>query len=209
VSVAETAPPERTVVFRRGRLVVNKPRPPRRYLKEITGGQAAFPLLVLFGLNAADELDRTVFGILGPEIRDHFGLTNQGYLTIIALTLLGGLLLEVPLAFSADRLPRARIAVLGAAGWAVFGLATGLASTVLLLVIARAGTGMGRAVVTPTHNSLLSDYYPVKDRARQMGLAAREKVARDYSIAAVARRHLELFGRLLHRQSGGSDQAVG
>ena len=50
-------------------------------------------LLILFGLNAVDELDRTVFGILGPEIRDHFNLSNQGYLSLIALTLLGGLLI--------------------------------------------------------------------------------------------------------------------
>ena len=49
-------------------------------------GYALYPLIILFGLNAVDELDRTVFGVLGPEIRDSFGLTNQGYLTLIALT---------------------------------------------------------------------------------------------------------------------------
>ena len=36
--------------------------------------------------------------------------------SLIALTLLGGLLLEVPLAYYADRLPRARIAVVGRGG---------------------------------------------------------------------------------------------
>jgi branched-chain amino acid transport system ATP-binding protein len=160
---------DRRVLFSRGRVTIRRPRAPRRYLHDITGAEAAFPLLVLFGLNAVDELDRTVFGILGPEIRDHFGLTNQGYLTMIALTLLGGLLLEVPLAYYADRLPRARIAVIGAAVWAIFGLATGLASTLLLLVLARTGAGMGRAVVTPTHNSLLSDYYPTDKRTEVFG----------------------------------------
>ena len=145
------------------------PRTPRRFFEEITGGEALFPLIVLFGLNAVDELDRTVFGVLGPEIRESFGLTNQGYLTLIALTLLGGLLLEVPLAYYSDRLHRAAIAVLGAAVWGVFGLVTGLSATVLMLVIARSGAGMGRAVVTPTHNSLLSDYYPTEVRADVFG----------------------------------------
>jgi branched-chain amino acid transport system ATP-binding protein len=144
--------------------VVRRPRGPRRYFDDITAGYALYPLLILFGLNAVDELDRTIFGVLGPEIRDDFGLTNQGYLSLIALTLLGGLLLEVPLAYYADRLHRVRIAVLGAAVWALFGLFTGFATTILLLVIARSGAGMGRAVVTPTHNSLLSDYYPVEVR---------------------------------------------
>jgi branched-chain amino acid transport system ATP-binding protein len=156
------AVPDRRVLFNLGSYPVHVPRPPRRYLREITGGAAAYPLLILFGLNAVDELDRTVFGILGPEIRDSFGLDNQGYLTLIALTLLGGLLLEVPLAYYADRLPRVRIAVLGAAVWGLFGLFTGMATTLWMLLLARSGAGMGRAVVNPTHNSLISDRYPIE-----------------------------------------------
>ncbi|MFZ6004544.1 MAG: MFS transporter [Actinomycetota bacterium] len=159
----------RRVLFRLGSTPVRAPRAPRRYLAEITGGGAVFPLLILFGLNAVDELDRTAFGILGPEIRDHFGLDNQGYLALIALTLLGGLLLEVPLAYYADRLPRVRIAVGGAAVWAVFGLMTGLSGVLWMLVIARTGTGMGRAVVNPTHNSLLADLYPIERRTEIYG----------------------------------------
>jgi branched-chain amino acid transport system ATP-binding protein len=167
--VSAVTTPDRRVLFRIGQTPVRVPRAPRRYLREITGGAAAFPLLVLFGLNAVDELDRTVFGILGPEIRDRFGLSNQGYLSLIALTLLGGLLLEVPLAFYADRLPRVRIAVGGAAVWAVFGVLTGMAGVLWMLVIARTGTGIGRAVVNPTHNSLLADLYPLDKRTEVYG----------------------------------------
>jgi branched-chain amino acid transport system ATP-binding protein len=166
---ASAAPDKRAKWFSLGPVTVHRPRRPSKYFNDITAGYALYPLLILFGLNAVDELDRTVFGVLGPEIRDAFNLSNQGYLSLIALTLLGGLLLEVPLAYYADRLPRARIAVLGAAAWAFFGLFTGLATTVLLLVIARSGAGMGRAVVTPTHNSLLSDYYPLDVRADVYG----------------------------------------
>src|SRR5688572_10761646 len=35
-----------------------------RWLYGVTGGAPVYPLLVLFGLNAVDELDRTAFGIL-------------------------------------------------------------------------------------------------------------------------------------------------
>ncbi len=160
---------DRRVLFRIRNAPVRVPRAPRRYLREITGGHPAFPLLILFGLNAVDELDRTLFGIVGPEIRDHFGLDNQGYLTLIALTLLGGLLLEVPLAFYADRMPRVRIAVGGAAVWAVFGIVTGVAGVLWMLVLARTGSGMGRAVVNPTHNSLLADLYPIDRRTEVFG----------------------------------------
>lgn len=165
-----TAPvTDRRVLFRVRNTPVHAPRPPRRYLNEITGGHPAFPLLVLFGLNAVDELDRTLFGIVGPEIRDEFGLTDQGYLSLIAITLLGGLLLEVPLAYYADRMPRVRIAVAGAAVWSLFGVFTGLAGVLWFLVFARMGSGMGRAVVNPTHNSLLSDLYPIDKRTEVFG----------------------------------------
>ena len=41
-----------------------------------------------------------------------------------------------------------------------------------MLVIARSGAGMGRAVITPTHNSLMSDYYPPEVRADVFGFHA-------------------------------------
>jgi glycosyltransferase involved in cell wall biosynthesis len=45
------------------------------------------------------------------------------------------------------------------------------------------------------------DQWSDLDRAALMGRAARERVERDYSIAAVARAHLELFGRLSQHRS--------
>ena len=152
-----------------GKITLHKPRTPRQYFTDLTLGEALFPIVILFGLNAVDELDRAAFGVLVPDIRDAFHLTDQGILTLIALTLLGGLLLEIPLAYYSDRLPRARIAVLGAAVWAVFGIVTGLSVTVWMLWIARSGSGMGRAVVTPTHNGLIADYYPIEKRADVYG----------------------------------------
>jgi branched-chain amino acid transport system ATP-binding protein len=149
---------------------VHRPRSIKGYFTDAGAGYAIYPLVVLFGLNAVDELDRAAFGVLAPEIRDNFGLNNQQFLTIVALTLIGGLLLELPLAYYADRLPRVLIAVTGAAVWAVFGVMTGLSTTILLLVIARSGAGMGRAVVTPTHLSLLSDYYPIEARTSVYGV---------------------------------------
>lgn len=136
----------------------------RRLLDEwrpsaITLGAPAFPLFVLFGLNAVDELDRTAFAVLLPDIRDHFGLSDSGALALVAATTVAVLLIEVPLSFFCDRRSRVRIASTGAAIWALFSVGTGLAVSVAMLVAMRIGAGGGRAVVTPTHSSLLSDYY--------------------------------------------------
>jgi len=144
-------------------------RSPRRYFAELTAGEPLFPLLVLFGLNAVDELDRTAFGVLTPDIADAFGLSLGQMGALVALTGIASLLVEVPLGYSSDRLPRARLAIAGAAIWALFGGLTGLAGAVWVLVIARTGAGAGRAVVSPTHNSLLSDYYPPEVRPDVFG----------------------------------------
>jgi ABC-type branched-subunit amino acid transport system ATPase component/sugar phosphate permease len=138
----------------------------RRWMDGITGGAAFFPLFVLFGLNAVDELDRYAFGLLLPEIRDHFGLSNRGILSVVALSFIAALVLALPIGFYSDRLKRTRIAVIGAIGWGVFSVMTGLAVTVVMLSLARVGSGLGRAVNEPVHNSLIADYYDIPVRPK-------------------------------------------
>jgi ABC-type branched-subunit amino acid transport system ATPase component/predicted MFS family arabinose efflux permease len=138
----------------------------RRRLVDITGGGPVYPLLVLFGLNTVDELDRTAFGILLPEIRDEFGLSNQGILSLVGLIAGIALVLQIPIAHYADRGPRVRLALLGAVAWSLFSFATGLAWTVWFLIAMRSGSGIGKAVVDPTHNSLIADYYAPEHRPK-------------------------------------------
>ncbi|HEX2038674.1 MAG TPA: MFS transporter [Acidimicrobiales bacterium] len=137
--------------------------------KHLTNGAPLFPLFLLFGLNVADELDRTAFAVLIPEIRDHFGLDNTGILTIIALVSVLAYGLQPIIGYYADRGSRVRIAVLGAAAWAVFSFGTGLATTVLMLTLTRAGSAIAKLVNTPTHHALLSDYYAPGTRPRVFG----------------------------------------
>jgi ABC-type branched-subunit amino acid transport system ATPase component/predicted MFS family arabinose efflux permease len=166
----------RKVLFRIWGIDCHLPRPPRQFFDEVSGGEALLPLIVLVGLNFSNQLDITAFGILAPDIRDAFHLSNGGFLTLVALTTLGALLLPVPLAYYSDRIPRVALALVGAVVWAVFGVFTGLSFVLVALIIARSGAGVGRAVIPPTHNSLLSDYHPPEVRAdvfgaHQIGLA--------------------------------------
>ena len=130
-------------------------------LRSITGGAPVYPLVVLFGLNAVDELDRTAFGILVPEIRDDFGLDLQGVLTLIAFVSLCALL-----AAGADR----RCSPTGTTGSAIAWIgaarvgrcsASAPASPPASSSWPSCGPapGIGKAVVDPTHNSLIADYY--------------------------------------------------
>ena len=137
-----------------------------RWKTGVTGGLPIYPLAVLFGLNMVDELDRTALGVLLPNIRDHFGLDTGGILTVVALSLLAALLLALPIGFLADRYKRMPIAVTGAIAWGLFSIMTGMASSIWMLGIARAGAGLGRAVNDPVHNSLLADYYDIPVRPK-------------------------------------------
>jgi branched-chain amino acid transport system ATP-binding protein len=141
-------------------------RHPGRWLRAVCGGEAVFPLVVLFGLNAVDELDRTAFGILLPNIRDEFNLDNTKVLGLVGLVSIAALALQVPIGQYADRSRRVPLALVGALVWATFSGMTGLATGVIVLTIARSGSAVGKAVVDPTHNSLLADYYPIDSRSR-------------------------------------------
>jgi branched-chain amino acid transport system ATP-binding protein len=132
----------------------------------ITLGAPVFPLAVLFGLNAVDELDRSAFAVLLPDIRDHFGLSDAAALALVAATTIAVLLVEIPLSFAADRHSRVRMATIGAAAWALFSFGTGLATGIATLAAMRVGAGLGKAVVTPTHSSLLADYYAPEARVK-------------------------------------------
>ena len=125
-----------------------------------------FPLLVLAGLSFMDWADQAAYNVLLPNIRDALHLTNTGVLLVSAIGGGLGLLLTVPIAWAADRSNRIRIALIGATVWALFSLSTGLATVVVLLVLIRSGTSIGQAVVFPTHNSLLADYYPIDARPK-------------------------------------------
>jgi ABC-type branched-subunit amino acid transport system ATPase component/MFS family permease len=137
-----------------------------RWCDRTTGGAALFPLVVLFGLNAVDELGRYAFGILLPNIRDEFGLSTQGILTVVAFGFVGALILALPIGYWADRFNRVVIIVIAGILLFTFTILTAIAVTVVMLAIARAGSELGRGLNDPVHNSLIPDYYDVSVRPR-------------------------------------------
>lgn len=149
-----------------GRRFLHGLRHPAQWLRGVCGGEAVFPIVVLFGLNAVDEFDRAAFGILLPEIREHFDLDLGTTLGLVGLASVAALALQVPIAQIADRSKRVPLAVVGALVWAAFSGLTGLATGLIVLTVARSGSALGKAVIDPTHNSLISDYYPIEVRTK-------------------------------------------
>ncbi|GIU85213.1 MAG: hypothetical protein KatS3mg008_1988 [Acidimicrobiales bacterium] len=139
---------------------------PVTWLRELAGGGPVEALLVLFALNAVDELHRSAFGVLAPDIADHFGVGIVGITVTFVLAFSAALGLTVWIANLADRYNRVRLALLGGVLFAVFAGLVGAAPTVWLLGIFMAFSQIGKAIIDPTHNSLLADYFPVSVRPR-------------------------------------------
>ena len=135
-------------------------------LAKLGGGASLFPLGVLFGIELLDQATQSAFNVLTPNIRDAFHLTNAGILLIVAIAGAAALACTLPIAVLADRTNRVRIALVGALVGAAFSVGLGVAQGVVIATIMLVGVSMGQAVIFPTHNSLLADYYPVPARPR-------------------------------------------
>ena len=136
----------------------------------LVAGVFSSPLAVLFMLNLVDELDRVAFAVLSPEIREAFGLTDSGIVSIGAAAGVTALLAALPMGVLADRVHRVRLAAGGAVAWSAGAVLTALAPAVWVLVLARAGAGIGRIVNEPVHASLLTDIYPPHEHPRVFAL---------------------------------------
>jgi len=141
-----------------------------RRLTAATGGVTAAPLVVLFLLNLVDEFDRVAFGVLSPEIRDTFGLSDSGIVAVGSAAGVTSLLAALPIGVLADRVRRVRLAAAGALAWGGFTILTAVSPSTWVLTIARMGAGVGRIVNEPVHASLLTDYYPTTHHPRVFAL---------------------------------------
>ncbi len=134
----------------------------RQRLEAITGGDPTTPLVVLFGLNLADELDLIAYGILTPEIAETFDIADSTAILIATLVAVFVLVAALPVSVVGDRVHRVRLVGLAAIAWSSMSVLTGvsgMAGILPLLIVARFLAGTGRVINEPVHSSLLADYY--------------------------------------------------
>jgi ABC-type branched-subunit amino acid transport system ATPase component/MFS family permease len=167
IPIAPLATPQAAARGERFRFAV---RHPGRWLTDLSGGGPVYALAILFGFNMVEEMDRDSFGLLIPNIQRSFHMSNAAVLSLVAVAALLGLSLTVPIAQWSDTHNRVRLMLVGASVFALFSFGTGVAVFAWLLVIVRAGSGLGQATALPTHNSLISDWFPIAARPRVFSL---------------------------------------
>jgi MFS family permease len=132
--------------------------------------QSRIPLILLTAVLAVDQADRYLLSSVFPLLKDDFGLSDGQLGSLSAAFLLVATAGAVPFGILVDRTVRTRVAAWGAALWSVAMLATGLATSYSSLFLSRMGLGVAESSYTPASFSLLTDYYPVEERSRVLGI---------------------------------------
>lgn len=124
---------------------------------------------LLFVVYSFNFVDRQILGILAQPIKAELMLSDT------QLGLLGGLAfalfytgLGIPIAWLADRTSRTWIMTVALTVWSGFTAVCGLATNFLQLFLARVGVGVGEAGGVAPAYSLISDYFPPRERARAL-----------------------------------------
>jgi MFS family permease len=127
-------------------------------------------LLVMFGINFLNYLDRFILPSVLSSIQKEFSISDaQAGLLATAFTLVYALA-ALPFGVWADRGVRKNVIALGVGLWSLATFLTGMASSFIVLFLARAAVGVGEAGYYPAGTSLLVDYFPKEKRASVLGV---------------------------------------
>ncbi|HZT66599.1 MAG TPA: MFS transporter [Acidimicrobiales bacterium] len=142
---------------------VRIPRSPRGYFGWLAGqvGPAGLtPVVILLAVACLERFSNLAVSVLLPNIRDTFHINNQTAITIASLTSILPALLSPFAGFLSDRVDRVRFAQVGTVLVGVAAVGLGASPVLGVLIVFLLAQGLGLLVNTPTHNSLITDYYP-------------------------------------------------
>jgi predicted MFS family arabinose efflux permease len=135
------------------------------------GADRYLVLALLFVVYTFNFIDRQIIGILAAPIQEELGVGDA------QMGLLGGLAfalfytgLGIPIAWLADRWSRTWIMTIALTLWSGFTALCGAATSYTQLFLARMGVGVGEAGGVAPAYSLISDYFPPKERARALAV---------------------------------------
>lgn len=133
----------------------------------------SYVLGILLAVYTVNFIDRQILSILLDAIKADLGLSDQalGFLSGFAFAMFYATL-GIPMALWADRGNRRNLIGWSLALWSGMTALCGLAQNFVQLAVARIGVGIGEAGCSPPAHSIISDYYPSKERATALAIYA-------------------------------------
>jgi MFS family permease len=134
-------------------------------------GYSWYVLSVLVVVYILNFIDRQIVSILVVDIQADLGLTNaqMGFLGGAAFGVFYALF-GIPLGRLADNWNRTKLLSIGLALWSAMTVVSGFAKNGAQLGLARMGVGIGEATASPSAYSLISDYFPKRQRATALAI---------------------------------------
>lgn len=132
---------------------------------------AWYALFLLALANMFNYVDRHIVSALSPAIKADLRLDDAdlGFLIGTAFAVLYGVL-GISMGRIADALSRTRLMSGGLALWSVMTALSGAATGFGTLSAARLGVGVGEATANPVSQSMISDYFPARNRGAVLGV---------------------------------------
>lgn len=139
-----------------------------------SGSSKQYRRYVLFLLTivyAFNFIDRQILVVLQESIKADMDLSDSqlGLLTGFAFAIFY-VSVGIPIARLADSRNRTNIVAAAVTVWSGMTALSGLTQNYFQLLLARIGVGVGEAGGSPPSHSILSDYYPAKERGRAMAI---------------------------------------
>lgn len=130
--------------------------------------RAWWSLIVLIIAYAISFIDRQILSLLVEPLKADLAIsdTEVGLLQGLAFAIFY-CAFAIPVARLAERHGRIRIILVGVTIWSAMTIGCGLARNFSALFISRLGVGMGEAALSPSAQSLITDYFP----RERLGLA--------------------------------------
>ncbi|MDB5425237.1 MAG: major facilitator superfamily 1 [Phenylobacterium sp.] len=128
-------------------------------------------LAVLTAVHSTHHIDRNVLSVVVEPIRKEFGLSDgqMGLIGSLGYALAFGLA-ALPIGYLVDRLNRRNMLVCILALWSGMTALSASANSFIQLLLARMGVGAAEAGGSPTAMSMVSDYFPAKERSTAVGI---------------------------------------
>jgi len=128
-------------------------------------------LAVLTAVHSTHHIDRNVLSVVVEPIRQEFGLSDSqmgmlgslGYALAFAVA-------AIPMGYLVDRVNRRNMLVGILALWSVMTAVCASANSYIHLLLARMGVGIAESGGAPTAMSMVSDYFPPKQRSTAIGI---------------------------------------
>ncbi len=127
-------------------------------------------VVLLTGLNFLNYLDRFIVAAVLPRIQDELLLSNFEGGLLATVFLLGYFATSPLFGKLGDRVSRKKLIAFGVLTWSAATIASGLASSLLTLILARVAVGVGEASYATLAPTIIDDISPPEKKGKNLAI---------------------------------------